>query len=64
MSDTATVASPEHLPEPTGWQEETLVTDARHALTPSQFVEHKLRTLLETAPLPVSHLQTARLVRR
>ena len=38
--------------------EEALVTDARAGLTPAQMVERKLVSLLHSAPLPVSQLQT------
>jgi hypothetical protein len=38
--------------------EEALVTDARAGLTPAQMVERKLASVLQSAPLPVSQLQT------
>jgi hypothetical protein len=44
--------------------EEELVRDARAGLTPSQFVERKLVSLLRTVSLPVSHLRLARPTRR
>lgn len=37
--------------------EETLVTDDRALLTPSQIVEQKLIDMMKTSPLLVSHLQ-------
>jgi hypothetical protein len=40
--------------------EETLVADPRGELTPSQFVERKLVTLLRTTPLPVSQVLSTR----
>jgi hypothetical protein len=40
--------------------EETLVPDLRARLTPAQMVERKLVSLLKSAPLPVSQLQTGR----
>lgn len=39
-------------------QEETLVTDSRAGVTPSQMVERKLIGLLRGTPLPVSQLLT------
>ena len=45
-------------------QEETLVTDSRAGLTPSQCVEHKLIHLLKASPLLLSHVQTTRRPRR
>ena len=47
-----------------GQNEETLVADARAGLTPAEFVERKLVALLQATPLQVSHLQTARAIRR
>jgi hypothetical protein len=61
---TVTVTGPEREASTTPEQEETLVADLRHALTPSQVLERKLGTLLKTAPLPVSQLQSVRLPRR
>ncbi len=44
--------------------DETLVTDVRSGLTPSQFVEKKLMLLLDDAsPLLVSHVQSFRMSR-
>jgi hypothetical protein len=40
--------------------EESLVCDDRGELTPAQQVERKLVSLLRSAPLPVSQLQSAR----
>jgi hypothetical protein len=40
--------------------EETLVADPRGDMTPAQFVERKLVTLLRTAALPVSMVHTDR----
>ncbi len=40
--------------------EEALVADPRGEMTPAQMVERKLASLLNTRPLPVSHLRTAR----
>lgn len=40
--------------------QETLVSDLRAGLTPSQLVERKLLTLLRSAILPASHLQVSR----
>jgi hypothetical protein len=45
------------LPRPA--QEETLITDPRAGMTPSQFVERKLMGVLRGGPLPVSHLTNA-----
>jgi hypothetical protein len=39
--------------------EEALVNDARAGLTPAQMVERKLFSMLRSAPLPVSRLQSA-----
>ena len=48
------------LPVPAAAAEETLVSDERARLTPSQMVEQKLACLLETPPLPLnSPLRTA-----
>lgn len=44
--------------------EETLVVDPRGEMTPSQFVERKLVTLLRTTPLPVSLVHTGRFTGR
>jgi hypothetical protein len=44
--------------------EEALIADARAGLTPAQMVEHKLASLLKSAPLPVSHLMTPTRLRR
>jgi hypothetical protein len=43
--------------------EEVLVVDDRAALRPAQVIESKLTQLLQEASLPVSHLQTRRLLR-
>jgi hypothetical protein len=48
---------PIHEPTP---KDETLVPDTRARLTPAQMVEHKLLSLMKTAPLLVSRLQTVR----
>jgi hypothetical protein len=40
--------------------EESLVTDSRAGLTPSQMVERKLVCLLKSSPLPVSQLNSGR----
>jgi hypothetical protein len=40
--------------------EESLVTDSRAGLTPSQMVERKLVRLLKSNPLPVSQLNSGR----
>ena len=48
-----------HLPA-----EETLVADPRGEMTPSQFVERKLVTLLRSTPLPVSLVHTGRFTGR
>lgn len=40
-------------------EDETLIADDRAGLTPSQFVETKLRHLLSASVLPLSCLQTA-----
>lgn len=37
---------------------EALVSDARAGLTPAQMVERKLFSMLRSAPLPVSRLQS------
>ncbi len=37
--------------------DEIFIVDPRGSLTPAQMVEHKLKTLLDTTPLLVSHLQ-------
>jgi hypothetical protein len=42
-----------------GTQHEVLVIDARAQITPAQLVERKLLRLMQTAPMPVSHLQAA-----
>lgn len=52
----ATLAAPPVPPA----TEEALVADPRAALTPAQMVERKLASLLNTRPLPVSHLRTER----
>jgi hypothetical protein len=44
--------------------EETLVADPRGEMTPSQFVERKLVTLLRATPLPVSLVHTGRFTGR
>jgi hypothetical protein len=41
-------------------KEDTLVPDTRAGLTPAQMVERKLLSLLKSAPLPISRLQTVR----
>lgn len=41
-------------PIPAAAAEETLVSDARATLTPSQMVEQKLACLLQSPPLPLS----------
>jgi hypothetical protein len=41
-------------------REDVLVPDLRYRLTPAQLVEKKLVSLLKSAPLPISHLQTVR----
>jgi hypothetical protein len=67
MNETVTVPGSEPVvpaPPPAVPAEETLVADARAGLTPAQFVERKLVALLQATPLPVSHLQTARVTRR
>ncbi len=43
--------------------EESLVIDARFALSPAQVVETKLSRVLKEATLPVSHLQMRGLLR-
>jgi len=43
--------------------EESLVVDARSALSPAQMVENKLTRILRDASLPVSHLQMRGLLR-
>jgi hypothetical protein len=40
--------------------EETLVVDPRGTMTPSQFVEHKLVTMLRATPIPVSQVHSDR----
>jgi hypothetical protein len=44
-------------PVPIG-DEETLVSDSRAGVTPSEMVERKLVSLLNSTPLPFSRLQT------
>jgi len=44
-------------------EEETLVVDARSALSPAQMVESKLSRKLQETSLPVSHLQMRVLLR-
>jgi hypothetical protein len=44
--------------------EESLVTDSRAGLTPSQMVERKLVCLLKANPLPVSQINSGRRVSR
>jgi hypothetical protein len=39
---------------------ETLVSDARAGLTPSQMVERRLVSMLRSTILPASHLQVSR----
>jgi len=39
--------------------DEALVADRRAALRPSEVVEQKLRSLLKSGPLPLSHVRTA-----
>jgi len=43
--------------------DEALVADSRAALRPSELVEQKLRSLLKSGPLPLSHVRTAVLPR-
>jgi hypothetical protein len=50
----------DRAPPGTVADEETLVVDPRGELTPAQFVERKLVTLLRTAALPVSMVHTDR----
>lgn len=38
--------------------DEDMVTDDRASLSPAQMVERKLVSILQSAPLPVSRLQT------
>jgi hypothetical protein len=52
--------SPEDSTSSSPWAEETLVADPRGEMTPAQFVERKLVTLLRTTPLPVSQVLTDR----
>jgi hypothetical protein len=40
--------------------EETLVADPRGEMTPAQFLDHKLVTLLRAGALPVSMIHTDR----
>jgi len=47
-----------------GFDEETLVIDARSSLSPAQMVETKLSRKLQETSLPVSHLQMRGLLRR
>lgn len=49
------------FPEP---DEETLVLDKRGTVRPSEQVEQKLMSLLSTATLPVSQMQSHQLRRR
>ncbi len=48
---------------PASAPQEKLVHDARAGLTPAQMVEQKLVTMLRSAILPASHLQTSRIRR-
>jgi hypothetical protein len=45
-------------PPVTAAEEEVLVADPRAELTPAQIVERKLVALLNSAPLPMSRLQS------
>jgi hypothetical protein len=51
-----TLLSPVSEPSILEASEESLVTDARAGLTPSQMVERKLLSLLKSSPLPLSHV--------
>jgi hypothetical protein len=44
--------------------EESLVTDSRAGLTPSEMVERKLVCLLKSNPLPVSQINSGRRLNR
>ena len=44
--------------------EEAVIDDARGSFTPAEAVESKLRYLLRSHPIGVSHLTTARLAAR
>ena len=54
--------APQLAPQPSAVPatEEALVADPRAALTPAQMVERKLDSLLNSQPLPVSHLTATR----
>jgi hypothetical protein len=41
--------------------EEAIISDSRASFTPAEAVENKLRYLLRSHPIGVSHLMTARL---
>lgn len=43
--------------------DETLVVDGRSGISPAQAVEEKLTRMLRDASLPISHLQTRKLLR-
>jgi hypothetical protein len=50
----------EELNSPNVPAEETLVADPRGEMTPSQFVERKLVSMLRTTPLPISLVHSNR----
>ena len=59
MNALANIKRPEERPTQVRATEESLVTDSRAGMTPSQMVERKLIGLLRGTSLPVSQLMTA-----
>jgi hypothetical protein len=55
--------NPADLPSPPRDGDESLVADARAAMTPAQMVERKLVSLLKGGPLPVSQVRMVSLLR-
>jgi hypothetical protein len=61
------VPAPRLVPPPASRQardDETLIPDERAELSPAQYVERRLTTLLKGSALPVSHVRMARLCRK
>jgi len=59
MKALASIKRSEDRPIQARVNEESIVTDSRAGVTPSQMVERKLIGLLRGTPLPVSQLLTA-----
>jgi hypothetical protein len=59
-----TRTTPSHASQRNAWSvagEESIISDARASFTPAEAVESKLRYLLRSHPIGISHLMTARL---